>query len=181
MPSGYNANLPSDILLDSGLLYVGNSPIGVSLGNLQFDPGDDTHNVDFDGKRAPVMGLDRTVNWLPKITGDLLQLGTSNVGQVEPGATSVTGGGITTYTPKKAGVLYVTGDYLTNLRLIFQRGSGAYVQVRFPKAVCEKYSIAGVDKAEAKVSCEFQARQDLTSSTDTDVPPYVIEYLASIP
>src|SRR5438128_9741400 len=49
MLTGYTANLPSDVLLDSGVLYVGSTPIGVTRGVPEFNPNKEVENVDFDG------------------------------------------------------------------------------------------------------------------------------------
>ena len=179
--SAYTANLPADIIKDSGVLYInGTTPFGASNGGLSFDPGVDRRNVDFDSKRSDVMGLDRTIGFAPKISGSLKKFGTADVAVFEPASTSAVNAGVTTITPKKAGVLLVSGDYLTNVRLVFERGSGGYVWVKFPKALCTKYDVKGKDKDEADVSIEIQARLDLSGALTTDDAPYVIEYAAAI-
>lgn len=181
MSSGYSSALPADILLDSGILYInGVAPFGPSAGNWSFDPGIERRNVEFDGKRSPVMGLDRTTGFMPKFTGSLKKLGATDIATVEPASTSAVAGGVTTYTPKKAGVLLVAGDYLTNVRIVWPRGSGGYAWVKFPKALVTKYDIKGADKDEASISIEIEARLDLSASTDTDVAPYVIETAAAV-
>lgn len=123
--TGYTSSLPSDVLLDSGVLYVG--PAGSSVvfgafaGGLKFDPGVTYRAADFDGKRSPVKGLDRVTMRMPKITGTVIQLSTTNVGQIEPGAaTAVTGAwtASTSYAPKSAGQLLASGDYLSDVRAI---------------------------------------------------------------
>ncbi len=67
--TGYTSSLPSDVLLDSGVLYVGATVFGAFAGGLKFDPGVTYRAADFDGKRSPVKGLDRVTMRMPKISG----------------------------------------------------------------------------------------------------------------
>lgn len=181
MPSAYSATLPADVLLDSGLLLVNSStPWGVSMGDLSFDPGIDRKQVGFDGQRSSIVGLDRTVGFAPKISGTMKELSTTRLtGLYEP-ASSSAGTNPTTITPKKAGVLLVIGEYLTNVRLAFPRGAGGYAWVIFPKALCVKYDVKGKDKDEALISIEIEARLDMTVAADTDVAPYTIQLSATL-
>lgn len=191
--TGYTTNLPSDILLDSGVLYVGLTPstvFGAFAGGLKFDPGVTYRNADFDGKRSPVKGLDRVTMRMPKISGTCIQLSTTNVGQIEPGATTATTGAwtaSTSYTPRAAGALLAAGDYLSDVRLVFQRGgttasAGSYVQVRFPSALCTKYDLTGSDGAEVAIAIEIEARLDtaLSGFTAVGTAPFRIEYLSTV-
>jgi len=188
--TGYTSSLPSDVLLDSGVLYVGATVFGAFAGGLKFDPGVTYRAADFDGKRSPVKGLDRVTMRMPKISGTCIQLSTTNVGQIEPGAaTAVTGAwtASTSYAPKSAGQLLVSGDYLSDVRCIWQRGgatssAGSYVQVRFPSALCTKYDITGQDGAEIAIALEIEARLDPTLSGFTAIgsAPFRIEYLTSV-
>lgn len=188
--TGYTSTLPSDILLDSGVLYVGATVFGAFAGGLKFDPGVTYRNVDFDGKRSPVRLLDRVTMRMPKITGTCIQLATANVAQIEPGATTTATGawtGATSYEAKSAGQLLVSGDYLSNVRCIWQRGgatsaAGSYVQVRFPSALCTKYDITGQDGAEVAIAIELEARLDPTLSGFSNIgaAPFRIEYLTTV-
>jgi hypothetical protein len=182
MPSAYSATLPADILLDSGLLLVNAStPWGVSVGDLSFDPGIERKQAGFDGQRSAIVGLDRTVGFTPKISGTMKELSaTRATGLYEPGSSSAVVSGTTTLTPKKAGILYVVGEYLSAVRLAFPRGSGGYAWVKFPKALLTKYDIKGKDKDEAVISIEIEARLDMSVAADTDVAPYVIEFAAAL-
>ena len=111
--TGYNSDFPADVLLDSGVLYIGSLVWGAFSGGIKFDPGVTYRNTDFDGKRSPVKGLDRVTMRMPKITGTVIQLtpvATANaaggIAQVEPGAAiNATGAwtGATSYAPKSAG------------------------------------------------------------------------------
>lgn len=188
--TGYTSSLPSDVLLDSGVLYVGATVFGAFAGGLKFDPGVTYRAADFDGKRSPVKGLDRVTMRMPKISGTCIQLATANIAQIEPGsATAVTGAwtASTSYAPKSAGQLLASGDYLSDVRCIWQRGgatsaAGSYVQVRFPSALCIKYDITGQDGAEIAIAIEIEARLDPTLSGFTNIgsAPFRIEYLTSV-
>jgi hypothetical protein len=184
--TGFSATFAStDALLDSGVLYVGATVFGVTKGGLNFDPGVTYRSVEFDGKRSPVKLLDRKMMAQPKLSGTVIQLSTANVGQIEPGATtSATGAwtASTSYAPKRAAGLLAAGDYLTDVRAIWLRASGGFVQVRFPSALLTKYDIASQDADEVAVSLEIEARLDTGVSGFTNVgdAPYRIEYLASV-
>lgn len=187
--TGYTASLPSDIVLDSGVLYVGNTVLGAFRGGLKFDPGPLYRQVAFDGQRSPVRRLNRVTMRMPRITGTAIQLATTNVGQIEPGASVATTGawtGSTSYAPKVAGPQLAAGDYLTDVRLVYQRGgstsaAGSYVQLRFPAALCTKYTIVGQDGGELAVALEIEARLDpaLSGFSNIGAAPFRIEYLAT--
>lgn len=182
--TGYTSNLPSDVIIDSGVLYVGATVFGATTGGLKFDPGTEYRSVEFDGRRSPVRLLDRKAMFMPKLSGTVIQLSTTNVGQIEPGATVVASGAWTTstsYQPKAAGLFLASGDYLTDVRAIWQRGSGAYVQVRFPAALLTKYDVTSQDNAEVAIAIEIEARLDMSvSGTTTGTSPFRIEYLAAV-
>jgi hypothetical protein len=114
----------------------------------------------------------------------MIQLSTTNVGQIEPGATVVASGawtGSTSYQGKRAGSLLASGDYLTDVRAIWLRGSGAFVQVRFPAALLTKYDMTSQDSAEIAIAIEIEARLDMTvSGANVGDMPYRIEYLAAV-
>lgn len=183
--SGWSSTLAKDVLLDTGVLFVGATAIGVSRGGLSFDPAKELRNIEFDGKKSPLLGLDRVVKVAPVISGTMIELGQADVGGFyEPGSTStfasataVTG----VITPKKSGILLVAGDYLTNLALVCERADGSgFVRWRFPKAFCRKYSVKGTDGEEFEAAVEFAAVLDLGASGATigDVP-YVFEGVAT--
>lgn len=182
--TGFSSTFPTDVLIDSGVLYVGASAFGAFQGGLQFDPGVEYQNVTFDGKRSPVRLLDRKSAMAPKISGTVIQLSTTNVAQIEPGASIVATGawtGSTSYAPKRAGAFLATGDYLTDVRAVWLRGNGALVQVRFPSALCVSYDVTSQDGQEVAIAIEIEARLDMSvSGANVGDAPYRIEYLATI-
>lgn len=183
--TGFTSNLPNDVLLDSGVLYVGATVFGATKGGLQFDPGVTYRNVEFDGKRSPIRLLDRKMSMAPKITGTVLELATGNIARLEPGATTATTGAwtaSTSYQPKRAAGNLASGDYIADVRAIWLRGSGGFVQVRFPQALLTKYDITSQDAEEASIAIEIEARLDTAVSGFTNVGdvPFRIEYIASV-
>lgn len=182
--TGFTSNLPSDVLLDSGVLYVGATVFGAFQGGLKFDPANTYRNVEFDGKRSAVGLLDRKTMTAPKLSGTVIQLSTTNVTQIEPGASVTATGawtGSTSYLQKRSAGLLVIGDYLTDVRAIWLRGSGAFVQVRFPQAIVTKYDITSQDGAEVAIALEIEARLNMSASgANVGDVPFRIEYLASV-
>ena len=182
--TGYTATLPTDVVLDSGVLYIGSTVFGALTGGLKFDPGTEYRAVEFDGRRSPVKGLDRKAAMMPKLSGTLIQLSTTNVTQIEPGAdleATQAWTGSTSYAPQRAGTFLVAGDYLENVRAIWLRGGGNYVQVRFPDALLTKYDVTSQDNAEIAIAVEIEARLDMSvSGANVGDAPYRIEYLAAV-
>ena len=182
--TGFTSTFPTDVLIDSGVLYVGATVFGAFQGGLKFDPGIEYLNSAFDGKRSPVKGLDRKANQMPKISGTVIQLSTTNIAQIEPGATVAASGawtGATSYMPKRAGAYLASGDYLTDVRAIWARGGGNFVQVRFPSALLTKYDVTSQDGQEVAIALEIEARLDMTvSGANVGDASYRIEYIASV-
>ncbi len=187
--SSWNGQIPTDVLLDSGVFLIGASP-GIAFsaqeGGLKWDPGKTLKEIDFDGKRSAVAGLDRTVMWKPKLTATLLEFPLAAWSQLEPGSVlaTVAGGpsGATQVWPKPAGVLYAAGDYIANARIAWQRTDGSYFQIRMPKALVGKWDIAGTDKAEGKWAIEIEPRLDMAVSGQLiNNPPFVGEYFTVTP
>lgn len=189
---GWDGNLPTDILPDTGALYLGANTltppplIGRSKGGLKFQRGAQMVHEEFDGMRSPIVGLTRIVKYDSKISGKLIQFGHTPLGIMEPGLTSLSGSGqvSTIYVPKPASQYFAAGDYGTDLRLVFRRPAGTFVQVRFHKFICEKYDPSSRDKQSVEFDVEFTACIDMsaanpftTNTATTDDAPYGIEEL----
>jgi|SRR6185437_1912876 len=187
--SSWNGQIPTDVLLDSGIFLIGASPqnaFSAQEGGLKWDPGKTLREIDFDGRRSAVAGLDRTVFWKAKLTATLLEIPLAAWSQLEPGSVlaTVAGGpsGATQVQPKPAGVLYAAGDYIANARIAWQRTDGTYFQIRMPKALVVKWDIAGTDKQEGKWAVEVEPRLDMgVSGQLVNNPPYVGEYFSVQP
>ena len=183
--TGFTSSLPTDVVLDSGVLYVNTTVFGATKGGLQFDPANTYRNIEFDGKRSAVKLLDRKMMTAPKLSGTVIELATTNVARIEPGASVSTTGawsGSTSYAPKRAAGLLVAGDYVDAVRAIWLRGSGGFVQVRFPSALITKYDITSQDGEEASIAIEIEARLDTAVSGFTNVGdvPFRLEYITSV-
>lgn len=186
--SSYTTTLPSDVLLDTGIMYLGASIFAAQDGGIKFDPGKTFRQVQFDGQRSRIKGLDRTVAFAPKITGTVIEMSPALMLDFEPGAVPATVAGspagfTTGYEPKQAGVLFLAGDYIASCRVIWQRGDGTYVQVRFfDGALCAKWDMAGTDKQEVKIAIELEAVLDMTvSGRKVSDPPFIIEFFSTAP
>jgi hypothetical protein len=208
MPSGFLATLPTDVLLDAGVLQVGGTIVGVTRGGLTGSLEEEYQNIDFDGKRSDVEGLDRKVAIVARIAGTFLQFGTTDIARFEreesTGVRTQITAAITTavavaftYTPGDSlagatisrasvaswvnqGDLFGVGRYLTDLRFVLRRGNSAtgLCTLVFAQALCTKWTAKGQDKDAVEIAGEFEARLDLTNSTDTDVLPYTVEVKA---
>lgn len=177
--SGLTANLPTDVLLDSGVLYINSTtPFGVTVGGLSFDPGIQRENVDFDGKFIDIITLDRTVDCKAKISGKIIELNATKQATLMPGSTSATAGtpAVTTVTPRGAGELYASGEYVTNVQVAYRRGGGGFAIVKFANAYISTWKVGpGGANKKAEIDIEIEARQDIAAA-NTGVLPFVIEY-----
>jgi hypothetical protein len=197
MLTGYLTTLPADVLLDTGVLFTGTGPavrIGVTRGAPKWDPAFTVENLPFDGKHAPIKGLDRKFHGESKITATLLEFGPSTGGnqiaKLEPGSSSADSGTTpntkTLITPAVGGVLYVAGNYLADARLIFECGRVAaagvktFAAILMKSAVITKWDLQGQDKDGAIIGIELVGRKDMASGTTADAT-YVIELYETIP
>lgn len=186
---GYTSNLPTDALVNMGVLFYSKAgaatKIGVTQGAPDFDPGVELADIEFDGKRCRLKGLTRRVGFKPVMKATFEEFGPSasggQIALLEPGETQAAPDVNQTVliTPKPAGVLFATGDYVSNLRWIFERASGGYAAIYFPIALCTKWSLKGNDKKEAAIAAEFEAVGDPTA--DLGTAPYLIEIRTALP
>ena len=193
MLNGFTTDLPTDVILDSGVVFDGTSAIGAIVGGVRFDPGKEIRNVEYDGKRSNVQGLDRVVGWDPMLAFTMIEFGDTTSGDqvrlLEGGSTNATTGHqstlmgtIKTFTPKAAGSMYAAGDYLTNIRVLFERTGGGYAEVHFPIALCTKWDLAGADKNEAKVNVEMRPRlSQADAAASPGKCPYEIVLRSKLP
>lgn len=177
MPSGYTATMPDDVLLDvcvlSRKVSTVDTPFGVSRGGITFTPTKEIRNVEFDGKRSPIAGLDRVINHMARVSGTFIQLGAAQIADLEVASTAVTATGVTTVTPYDASTLIAAADLIEDLTLTWQRLGGGTVKVVIPAAICLEYEVSGTDNSEAEVRCSFESRLEVTGSA-TDEAPYTI-------
>lgn len=177
--SPLSATFPTDVLLDTAVLYInGSTPFAVSGGDLAFDAGEEWQNLgdEVDGVFYPIQGLDRKTGGVPKITGSIIELAATRMDELLPGQTQA---GVTdiVVTPKAAGDLLATGDYLTNVRCVWRRGNGHYVIVTFPVGINKKVGISGQKKNNGSFPIEIEAR---ATTASPNVAPYTITFTDTI-
>lgn len=173
MPSNYTVNLPNDTLLDAGALFVGVTCVGATRGGLNFDPGAEVTNVDYDGKRTDQAGFDRVTGYNPVISGKLLTFGTGSISQLMPNGISAFGSGTGSYTVATGSTYFPAASYLNAVKLVFSRGGGGFAAVCFPQAICETWKLSGTDKKEGELDISIAARLHPTSSVPDAAPYYV--------
>lgn len=178
-------NFPLDILYEAGTVFLGSTPFGTTKGPPKFNPNKGYENVEFDGKYTNVKLLDRVKQGNPTISFTMLELGNSTSGAqvatLEPGFTTATVGAVITKTPQPSGQFVANGSYVTDLRVMWERGfngSATYFAVYFPWALCMKYDLSGQDKKEGLIAVEFEARSLAAGLT---AAPYVLEYRTTTP
>lgn len=189
--NGYSSTLPSDVLTLPAIVRIGSTNLGVTKGPINFDGGFEFENLEFDGKQAPIKGLDRRFNGEAKMSFTILELGEAATGnqidKLEPGNSVASAGSpnVTTVTPAAGGTFLASADYESNVRLIWDRGIGAgtrrYCTVHYASALVKKYTISGGGtRGVAEIGVEIEARKDMASGTVAD-SPYVIEYREALP
>lgn len=176
--TGYTADFPTNVALDSGVLYIGSTVFACLRGGLKFDPGITWRATPFDGMRSKVLGLDRKTMAEPKLSGTMIEIAQSQIPYIEPGAVTIAA---SQYRGKGASLLLVQNDYMQNVRAVWARGGGGYVQVRFPWSVVTKWDISSADNDEVQIAVEIEARLNMgVSGVTINDMPYVIEYLATV-
>ena len=169
MPSGFTASTPDSLALDVGVLSVNGTPIGLSQGGLDFDPGIVDREVEFDGKRASIAEMEYRVDYNSVIKGKFITLDSTFLTYLEPGGNVA--GGVTT--PISCGTRYATGDYLSNVTLDMERGDGTSFSVKFATARVIKWSLDSKDKREGLVDVTIKAYLSATdAASSTDGCPY---------
>lgn len=173
--SGYSSTLPSEVLLNPAIVYVGTTVWGATRGGVSWDPAIEHAEIAFDGQHSTVKGLTRISKYAPKLTFTIIQLGTAaEILRLHPGATTATSTDTkitTVITPKDAGVLFATGDYLTDVRAVWELGAGtSYFAIYIPVAYVSKPSITGAADGEGEIPIELSACLDMTAGSIGDAP-----------
>lgn len=164
MTTAFAATTAADIVKDVDILThdVSSSPVlfGINRGGLSFDPETTFTEIAYDGRRNKrVQGMMRKTETGGVISGTFIESSVANATAFEAGATVATASLVNTITPKAAGVLFVQGDYLSNLKWVQDRGDAGVETITFPLAVCLKYSEKTTDNGEKEISAEFGAVQ----------------------
>lgn len=182
MPSGYDSTTKDNLVLNVMVLYVNGTLVGavadgdkfgLTKGGVDFDPGRKDRDVEFDGKRGRVAGLEYPIDYESVMKGKIITFGAAQIGYLESGATSDVAGEQTTYTPKPCGELYAEGDYLTDVLGVCERGDGGMVVVKFAVGRVTKWKLDTKDKQEAELDFEIHAYiSDEDAQESTDKAPY---------
>lgn len=189
--TGHTSNFPNDVLLDMGILMVGAAAIGVTKGPPKFSPAIELAMSEFDGMHAPLKGMDRLFYGEAQFSATIMEIGDSATGnqaaKLLPGSTSASAGSpnVTTITGKSGGAFLASGDYLTDVRLIFQRGvsSGTkqYFAIYFPCGlVLPTWELQGEARKYATTAITIGARKDMASGSVYDCP-FKLEYREALP
>lgn len=183
MPSGYTAGTPDALLIDVAVLYFdkkggdGNpTRFGVTVGGATFEPGIEMRQVEFDGRRSDIEGMDRITMRTGVISGTMLMELPKHIPLIEPGTVITSGVSPETalYTPKSASTLLTPDtDYLTNVLLLWTKADGTLAGVKMPRALGLFTQIAGEDKNEGKLQFRIEARlENGAAASSTDTAPY---------
>jgi hypothetical protein len=182
MPSPYSSQLPQDVALDGGLILLNSAtPTLAVRGGLEVNTGTEWRNLEFDGKRSDIVGLDRKTGFAPTIRGTVINLfGSTFYTLFEPGGAAA-GSAPAVLTPKAAGTLLSSGDYLINVCAAWPQGDGSFVGLFFPFALAMLESVRAQDKNEAEATLTIQARLGTAAAaSSTDTAPYTWRFAASL-
>lgn len=177
--TGYNSRTPTDVLIGPGVLRatiggVADTVVGVSRNGLAFHPGITLREMEYDGRRAAIVGGDRITFRKPTIAGTMLQAGPEDLRLFEPGGTG-TGSTPGTVVPKKAGIQFVIGDYVPGVSLTLPRAGGGTVKYGFPYGLCTQYDVNAQPDTEGEIPVVFEARLDRADvANDDGTVPYTI-------
>lgn len=179
MPT-FDTALPTTMVMDEGFITINSSSqYAVLKGPISIDFGQTLQNIDFAGKRAPVALLDRFTFTDCKITGTMMAMSSTTTpvqitGSTQSGTTTLT------VTPHAMSTFLASGDYETNVRGLFRRSDGKYVGVKMAMALFRVTGFEGADKDTVGLPFTIEARQDLSSLTDTDLVPFEVQILTSL-
>jgi hypothetical protein len=170
------ATKPVSVLIDAGVLYVGETPagFGASQGGLRFDPHIEIRQMPFDGGRVGKAGLDWKPGAVPVITGTMIEASAAALLRYEPAMGSDGSSPVNRLTPASHGPLFVAGDYLTNVTLWCRESDGSVLRVIFPTAYVAKRSLTVASGVEGRWDIEIWGVHP-PGTADLTVPPYYYE------
>lgn len=168
-PNTYTFN---PFLLDAGMLFIGSTPIGwgPTKGALQFDPGVEMRDPDWNGKSSPQDGTMRVVRYMSKITGQIGDKSGAALLRLLPGATSDGSTGTNVILPRDARSFISTSDTLSNVLLVHRGSDGTPAAVWFKKAIVETWTMNGEDNNEVVFDISLLALLDAADSAND--PPF---------
>lgn len=168
----------ADIIIDSAnLFYENTAPISITRGGFAFDAQEEYEEYDFDGKTAPVAGCEEVVAMRPVLRGNFMMTSERHISIYRPDGSWANSAYGRTFTPAAMRAALGAGVYLNNVRCIWKRARGDFIQVRFPMALCKRYGIGALDTDEGLIPVEIEARQDLSTGTPASQRLYYIDIL----
>jgi hypothetical protein len=187
MPTSYTAALPTDILIDTAVLYCdlvtpsSMVKFGGTRGGLTFTKNIDMRSVPFDGASGETAGLHRKTDGVPTITGTVLLFGPANLPSLEPGSTSETvgsgTGAVQTVTPLRYRTMLDASTDYHRWECLWKRGNGGTFKVIFPVGLASIDSIGAQDNNEGEAPITVKAVNDPDDilGTDETKAPYFYE------
>lgn len=167
-----------DIIINTAVLYHDNNiPISITRGGARFDPGWRFKERGFPGKRANAMGGHVLAGMQPVIRTTMLLTGERQFLVYAPGGAWSDGPYGRRYTPPALGAAIPAGAHLSNVRCIWERLRGDYLQVHYPKGIVRTHGIETTDLTEGGLPVEIEAVQDLTSGTPSANRLYYVDIL----
>lgn len=183
MPSGWNANLPNDVIFDAGVVShdvaTVQTPLFATRGGPNFRENKTNRNwVQFiDGGRKPVAGADRLITDAPStIEGVSMQIDEVLALLLLPGATKVTVVGppaVHTITPPQHSTPIAKATLIVKPRLTYPRQGGGSVYWQFPFGYTSTWEPTGRDKDEVEHRFVIESRLDPDAvGFNTDDPDF---------
>ena len=185
MPSGYRATTPDNLILDTGVFsYLVDDEetfVGVTRGEMGFEPGTEYRGPEYNGKRHKQAGEDRIVGFASKMTGiTIMEIDPTILALLSVGSTSSSDGSVITYTPQDAGELIAKGSLIKRPRLTYQISGGGLYQVEFDYGFVTTRTLSTADKEEGGIEIELEARVDPAAvGYTTDMPDFREIYTAA--
>jgi hypothetical protein len=196
MPSSFTPPLPSNIVLDSGIIYCDRDtpfdPLtpedesmmvkwGATRGGVNFNENAEWRNVPFDGASGENEGLHRKTDGVPTLTATTILLSPENLLMLSPGATQAYDGegdaAKLIVTPLPYRTMLVPTDY-HRFRAVWKRGNGGTFGILFPRAIATMDSFGAQDNNEGEIPITIKAVNAQADIIDTDevIAPFVFEY-----
>lgn len=170
--SGVNANTPNYLVLDSGILYknididairftndinaavAGATMLGATRGGATFSTNKESRQVEIDGLRYPIKGLERIDMYSPQLQVTLIEINRDNLGHLMGSYDRTLWGSYEEFSPR---LIVEDNDYIENVAL-FATVAGAQkeiVVVLKNALMIEGMEMPFEDKNELAIQCTF--------------------------
>lgn len=174
---GITSTTPDALVIDSGAVYynydeVSEALIGATRGGNSFVIETEYRQMEVDGARGPVKGMQRITNVMAKITANFLEIDDTLLDLALTGSSKADN---TTYYTWTRALDIVAADYATNIAIVGEvSGSNVPVVCKIKNALAVGgFELSFTDKEESVLTVEFTAHFD---TSDLDTEPWEIEY-----